>query len=254
MKRRGERTLVLAIDIGTSSTRTALFDLRARRLVETTAQRPYQLELTHDGGAELPPDVVLDATLAILRSTLRKRHGHVIAVGASCFWHGLLGADERGRALTPIYTWADSRCRVDAAKLRRKYSERAVHARTGCMVRASFWPAKLMWLRRTQPRVFNRVKRWMSAAEWLHGQLGGEGHCSYSMASGTGLLNVMKLEWDDGMVACCGLTRQHLNPLTDAAFACDKVAGLREAWWFPAIGDGAASNLGSGATRPGLAA
>jgi len=254
MKRRGERTLVLAIDIGTSSTRTALFDLRARRLVETTAQRPYQLKLTPDGGAELPPDVVLDATLAILRSTLRKRHGHVIAVGASCFWHGLLGADERGRALTPIYTWADSRCRVDAAKLRRKYSERAVHARTGCMVRASFWPAKLMWLRRTQPRVFNRVKRWMSAAEWLHGQLGGDGHCSYSMASGTGLLNVTKLAWDDGMLECCGLTREQLNPLTDAAFACDRVAGLRDAWWFPAIGDGAASNLGSGATRPGLAA
>jgi gluconokinase len=254
MKRRGERALMLAIDIGTSSTRTALFDLRARRLVETTARRPYQLKLAPEGGAELPPNVVLDATLACLRTTLRNRRGHVIAVGASCFWHGLLGADERGRALTPIYTWADYRCGVDAAKLRRKFSERAVHARTGCMLRASFWPAKLVWLRRTQPRLLKRVKRWMSAAEWLQVQLGGEGHCSYSMASGTGLLNVAKLDWDDGMLECCGVTRRQLNPLTDAAFGSDKVPGLRDAWWFPAIGDGAASNLGSGATKPGLAA
>jgi gluconokinase len=254
MKRRGERALVLAIDIGTSSTRTALFDLHARRLVDTTAQKPYQLKLTPDGGAVLPPDVVRDATLACLRSTMRNRGGHVIAVGASCFWHGLLGADESGRALTPIYTWADSRCRTDAAKLRRKFSEHAVHARTGCMLRASFWPAKLVWLRRTRPRLFKRVKRWMSAAEWLHGQLGGERHCSYAMASGTGLLNVMKLEWDGDMLESCGLTQRHLDPLTDAAFACDKAAGLRDAWWFPAIGDGAASNLGSGATLPGLAA
>jgi gluconokinase len=74
--------------------------------------------------------------------------------------------------------------------LREEFSERAIHARTGCMLRSSYWPAKLLWLRRTRPKLFTRVTRWMSPAEWLHLELCGEAGCSYAMASGTGLLYV----------------------------------------------------------------
>src|SRR6266478_1919490 len=184
--------LILAIDIGTSSLRTALFDVRARRFVRATAQEAYSLRVTADGGAELSPQTLRQTLFRCLAKTLRSYHADrtlrrrpVIAVGTSCFWHSLLGADEDGRALTPIYTWADSRCREDAARLRAEFSERAIHARTGCMLRSSFWPAKLLWLQRTQPKLFARAARWMSPAEWLQRELCGEARCSYAMASGT---------------------------------------------------------------------
>ena len=63
--------------------------------------------------------------------------------------------------------------------------------------RASFWPAKLVWLRRTQPRLFAKVRRWMSPAEWLQLDLAGATTCAIGMATGTGLLNPTKLHWDD---------------------------------------------------------
>src|SRR5437016_3582942 len=50
--------LILAIDIGTSSLRTALFDARGRRLVQTTTQEAYWLRVTADGGAELSPQTL----------------------------------------------------------------------------------------------------------------------------------------------------------------------------------------------------
>ena len=258
--------LILAIDIGTSSLRTALFDARARRLVLTTAQEAYALRVTADGGAELSPQTLRQTFLRCLTKTLRVyradrtlRLRPIIAVGTSCFWHSLLGTDESGRALTPIYTWADSRCREEAARLRAEFSERAVHARTGCMLRSSYWPAKLLWLRRTRPRIFARVAHWMSPAEWLQRELCGEARCSYAMASGTGLFNPTTLRWDAGLLKRCRISQRKLNALNEEPVRIStrwarKFPELREALWFPAIGDGAASNLGSGATKTGVAA
>lgn len=258
--------LVLAIDIGTSSLRTALFDGRAQRFIRTTAQQTYPLRITPDGGAELSPAVLRQTLLRCLTKTLRSyrsdrtlRSRPIIAVGTSCFWHSLLGVDETGRALTPIYTWADSRCHEDAARLRAELSERAIHARTGCMVRSSYWPAKLVWLRRTQPGLFARVARWMSPGEWLHLDLCGEAGCSYAMASGTGLFNPSPLQWDAPLLKRCRISPRRLNPLVDGPWLLSnrlsrQFPELRDALVFSAIGDGAASNLGSGATTTDLAA
>jgi gluconokinase len=257
--------LVLALDIGTSSTRTALFDERGTRFERTTAQREYPLLTDREGRAELEPARLLAAvedcigrTLALARKDRRLRGREIAAVGTSCFWHSLVGCDEHGSPLTPVITWADSRCREDAARLREKHDERELHARTGCMVRASFWPAKLTWLRRTQPRVFRRVARWMSPAEWLYDRLCGGGRCAHGMATGTGVYDPAKLRWDPRLLELLGIDGR-VNPLGDHELMLDRRRGrawpeLAEARWYPAIGDGAANNLGAGATRAGWAA
>jgi gluconokinase len=259
-------SLILALDLGTSSTRTALFDERAERIPGTTAQESYPLLTTPDGGAELEPRVVLQAVRLCLEQTMRSFRTRTRAemandcrVGVSCFWHSLVGTDEAGEPLTNIVTWAESRCRLDAAQLRAELSERAVHARTGCMLRASFWPAKLKWLQRTQPQLFRRVQRWMSPAEWLQLMLCEETNCALGMATGTGLFDPTRLGWDRRMLAHCGIEAAQLQPLSDAPTVIGgrlaaQFPELKGVPWFPGIGDGAASNLGSGATRPGLAA
>src|SRR5438309_4087075 len=156
------KLLVLAIDIGSSSTRSALFDDKARRLPKTSASVQYSVRYSSDGGAELSPFILRDAAAQCLAATLKHRASPSLreipltAVGGSAFWHGLLGLDHRGRPMTPVFTWADSRAADDAARLRDKLSEREIHRRTGCMLRGTFWPAKLLWLRRTQPRLFRR--------------------------------------------------------------------------------------------------
>jgi gluconokinase len=78
------------------------------------------------------------------------------------------------------------------------------------------------------------------------------------MASGTGLLNARTLGWDDALLERCRLTPAHLNDLTEDSIESTRATRafpqLAAARWYPALGDGAASNLGSGATKPGLAA
>ena len=218
-----DASLVLVFDIGTSSLRTALFTSAGERLLETTAQAAYPLHTTADSGAEASPSILkstaencLRKTLGVYAHTASLRDAPIIAVGGGCFWHSLVGVDENNGPLTPIITWADSRCRGDAAQLREEMSEREVHERTGCMLRTSFWPAKLLWLRRTQPALFERVHLWMSPAEWLWREFAGESAtCGLSMASGTGLLNAHTLEWDETMLARCAVAPEKLLPLSD---------------------------------------
>jgi gluconokinase len=133
--------IVLAIDIGTSSTRTALFDTGAERLEGTTSQQTYPLITSSDGGAELDPPVLLGAVWHCLEQTMRAyranpalRDRPIAAIGVSCFWHSLVGCDAQGSAMTRIFTWAETRCREDAAQLRKEFSEKETHARTGCML------------------------------------------------------------------------------------------------------------------------
>lgn len=258
--------LTLALDLGTSSCRSALFDDRGRRLLDTTAQQSYPLSTDKEGKAELDAATVLQAlrtcvstTLAAQFRDLRLRAQPVGAVGTSCFGHSLIGADESGRALTPIITWADSRMRQTAGMLRATHDERKIHARSGCMIRASFWPAKLRWLAKTKPSIAKRVKQWMSPSEWLYRQFCGEVRIAHGMATGTGLYNPRTRAYDPQLLELAGVSERVLPTIGDEplrllpALAAEWPA-LRDAQWFPAIFDGAASNLGSGATEPGCAA
>jgi len=247
MARRSLDSAVLAIDLGTSSVRTALFDPRANPIAHSGASQTYRVRHTVEHGAELDPAVLLHATRKCLRQTARLTNKKPPAIAGSGFWHSLLGLDRAGEPLTPVYTWADTRGAEDAARFRAEFDEHEIQQRTGCMLRASFWPAKLRWLRRTQPKLFRRVNRWVSPAEWIYEKIWNVHACSHSMASGTGLYNCTRRDWDDELVAASCLTRAQLGVLRDSV-------ERGRAPVFPAIGDGAAGNLGSGASAPGVVA
>ena len=248
------------MDIGTSSTRTALFDGRGRRLHPTLAHHPYTLCYRADGGAELSAPALEQAVRKCLSSTLRKYHQSrtlrkvpIAAVGGSAFWHGMLGLDRHLRPVTPVFTWADSRAEKDAARLRAKFSEKKIHARTGCMLRSTFWPAKLSWLRRSQPKLFGRVSRWVSPSDWLYYRLFGVLGSSASMASATGLYNLETRTWDEQLLDICRVDSVALPNIVNR-FGPVKSGPFHYQTVFPPIGDGAAGNLGSGADAGGAVA
>ena len=258
MPRSSPEFLVLALDIGSSSTRSGLFDEKGRAFAETNACREYSVRYTPEGGAELNPARLRRAVASCVRETLKARRDSsslrripIVATGASAFWHSLLGLDGKGQPITPVFTWADSRCANDGAQLRGEFDERKIHAQTGCMLRASFWPAKLRWLGRTQRSVFNRAARWVSPAEWIFAELFGASGCSHSMASATGLYDLGTRRWDPVLGEACGIEIDQLGELIDLAPGGPAQLELRETKFFPAIGDGAAGNLGCGADGAG---
>lgn len=258
--RAAEPPLILALDVGTSSCRASLYDARARRVDGRAIQCSYTPRTTPEGGAELDPEQLAELVAGTLDALADQAGGAIAGVGAvalSCFWHSLLGLDERGRAVTPVLLWMDARSRAEAAALKQELDERAVHGRTGCVLHWSYWPAKLRWLRRQDPQRYRTVRRWVSFGEFLAMRLLGEAAVSVSMASGTGLLNQHTADWDSELLAALPLERERLSPLTDTSEPGQAVLQpayaarwpwLRGVPWLPAVGDGACSNLGAGCT------
>jgi gluconokinase len=244
---------ILALDIGTSSCRASLYSAaEARALRGQRTQIAYAAETTPEGGAELNAEVLVEQVCACIdRLLAHPRLPPIAAVATSSFWHSLLGLDEGGRPLTPVYLWLDARSREAAADLRRRMDERGVHARTGCVLHWSYWPAKLSWLRRSQPELVRQVSRWVSFGELLVERLTGQPGVSVSMASGTGLLNQHTCDWDETWLAELAIEPGQLNPLVplkQAGVAHGRWPALKGVPWLPAVGDGACSNLGAGCT------
>lgn len=246
--------MVIALDVGTSSARAALYDAGGRQVEGRFRQLHYEPATTPDGGVEHDARTLLAAVITCMDGLCRDaRVADVRGVGVTTFWHGLLGFDAAGAPATPVYMWADGRSASEAALLRAALDGRALHGRTGCHLHASYWPAKLRWLARERPEVVRRVARWGSFGEYLELELFGEAATTISMASGTGLFDLDRGGWDPEALAAAGIDAGRLFPLTDRTVPRK---GLRRAWaarwpwlrdaaWFPAVGDGAASNVGS---------
>lgn len=251
---------VLALDVGTSSCRASLYTVQGDRVADVKAgQVGYAPRTTADGGAELDPATLFDQLCAAIDPVALAADAYtVVAVATSTFWHSLMGIDARGRPVTPVYLWMDARSRADAVTLQSRLDQDRVHGRTGCLLHWSYWPAKLVWLRRARPELFGAAYRWVSFAEYAQQRLLGGGGVSVSMASGTGLLDQHTCDWDDEVLGAVGVAPERLGALTSlepvasslAATFSERWPALRGVPWLPAVGDGAASNLGAGcATR-----
>jgi gluconokinase len=257
-----ETPLALAIDAGTSSTRAMIFDRHGVAVPGLIAQTPFELTMTPDGGVEGDADKLVAVAAAVIDEVLALAGplaGEIGAVGISCFWHSLLGTDAEGRAATPVYTWADDRSAAAVDALRGELDERAMHDRTGCVIHTSYWPAKLRWLRETQPELWAAGgTRWLGYGEYLLARFTGSAACSVAMASGTGLLDQHRADWDAPLLAHLGVDRARLPRLIDRDEAlpallpewAERWPALAGAKWFPSVGDGACNNVGSGCVTP----
>ena len=216
---------VLALDVGTSSIRALVHKEDGEAGGEIVA-RKYE---TTD------PDQMVEA----VRSALEEALGgaEVDAVGASTFGHSLLVLDARGRPASPVYMWRDTRSEDAAERLKRRLDPEAVHARTGAYLHSSYWPAKLAWLAGEEPELFNSAGRFVSFADYLYERLTGQvPQSSVSLASGTGLLDLAGGTWDEELLSTLGLDPDRLPQLGDEPVGD----------WYPALVDGACSNLGAG--------
>jgi gluconokinase len=228
---------VLALDVGSSSTRACLYDERGHD-AGGAAQRKYEARLGRDGSAELDPDELVAAA----RAVLDEAGGGHDALWISCFMHSLLLLDGNDRPLTPLLLWQDRRSADQALQLAARLDERAVHARTGCVFHPSFWPAKLAWLR--DEGLLDDARRAVSFADYLFLSLTGELRTTLSTASGSGLLDLRARRWDCELLDELGLAEDLLPPLGH-----DPVGTTH-----PPLGDGPCSNLGAGCTTADRAA
>lgn len=239
---------VLTIDIGSSSVRAQVYDASARPVPGASSRILYELRTTPDGGSEIQAEELVAHCMAAIDAVLARFTEPIAAVASDCFAMSILGVDADHNAVTPVFTYADSRGAREVAELRAKFDERATHQRVGAMFHTSYLPARILWIEHARSDEMKRAKYWMSFGEYLCLKILGVRQVSHSAMAWTGLLDRATLDWDQELVAGLPIERAQLSPIvnTPIAMSDGKLRALKGAVWFPTIGDGAAANLGSG--------
>lgn len=251
------KELILGLDIGSSSVRGAVFDGSGRRLPKTLVREERLFTATRGGGAEIDAEKAFRQVVAAIDATLKSSariKGNIALIASSTFWHSLMGVDENVKPTTAVYGWADNRSRDYVDVLRKRFDENETHNRTGARFHSSFWPAKLLWIRREQPDVWAKTTRWLSFSDFVTQKLCGRAVTSVSMASGTGIFDIRSCDWDKELLRYLKIKRTELPEIgatNDTSFSLaakwqKRWPRLKGANWFPAVADGVANNIGSG--------
>lgn len=247
---------ILVLDIGTSSLRGLIYDADANEVEGIAARQPYAARTTEDGGSVLDADIMFESFSRVLDLVLAAsaKRLEIQAVACASLAYNVLGIDESGSPITPAYLYSDTRNAAAAKELGAEYDWAPIYERTGCPLHTGYLPARFRWLRETQPVIFKRAARWLSLHEYFLFRLFGKSIISHSFASWSGLFDHARLEWDDSVLEISGVGRDKLSQPVAARECLRGLSGeflrrwsaLADVPFLPAIGDGAAVNLGSG--------
>ena len=248
--------LVLALDIGSTASRGDVYDATGRPVEGDRHKVPHAFTTGGDGTSVLDADKVVAEVAEILDAlAVPGLQGRIGGVALDTFASSLVGVTAGGRACTPCFTYADSRCGAQVVALREELDEAAVHQRTGTRLHSSYLAPRLRWLRETDAATFGRARQWMSRGEYVYLRLAGVTAAGTATAAWTGMLDRRTGEWDAELLDAAGVDVAQLSQVRDPAAPLRDVASsvasrwpaLAGAAWFPVVADGLASNVGVGA-------
>ena len=148
---------LLGIDLGTSGTRTVLFNLSGEVIAAKSAE--YPLSQPHNGWAEQDPQHWWEAGIATLAHEVRERGvdpRQIVSLGISGQMHGLVMLDDRGEVLRTSIIWADQRTGEECEDITRLVGAKRLIDITANPALTGFTASKIMWVKTHQPEIYAR--------------------------------------------------------------------------------------------------
>jgi glycerol kinase len=201
-------THLLALDQGTSSSRSIVFDQTGR--IVALAQREFRQIFPHPGWVEHDPMEIWDTQLATAREALSKARlqaRDIKAIGITNQRETTLVWNRRtGAPIHNAIVWQDRRAEPTCAALREQGREPLVQRKTGLVIDAYFSGTKLKWILDNVGGAREQAARgelaFGTVDAWLVWHLtGGRVHATdVSNASRTMLFDVQRNAWDDELL------------------------------------------------------
>ena len=202
-------TYLLALDQGTSSSRSIVFDERGR--IQAMAQREFRQHYPRPGWVEHDPMEIWHSQLETAREALQRaglQAGDIRSIGITNQRETTLVWERRsGRPIHPAIVWQDRRAEPLCAQLRDAGHGDWVRERTGLVIDAYFSATKIRWLLDRVPGARAAAERgelaFGTVDSWLLWQLtGGRVHATdVSNAARTLLLDIRTQRWDAELLA-----------------------------------------------------
>lgn len=255
------KTLVAAIDCGTSAVKAAVFDLDGN--VRGTFSKECPVTCHKDGRIEQDPHLIVERALACLKGAVKlSGAGDIASVSVTGQRATVICTDRKGEPIGGAISWQDLRAGASVSTLRRKISDRTYYSITGLPNEPVFTLAKIMWIRKNEPARYKRTAKFILVHDLVLRALGCEEFITdRSNASLTGMFDISRFEWSEKILKASGVEEGRLPTVVqsgievgvvsrDAARKCGLSAGM------PIIsggGDQQCAGLGAGAVKAGIA-
>ncbi len=252
---------VIGVDIGTSGTKTVLFDEKGTAVAGYLAEYPlYQPKI---GWAEQYPEDWWNATHTGIKAVIEKSGvspDDIKGVGLSGQMHGLVLLDKNGEVLRRSIIWCDQRTTAEADELNEIIGRERLIEITGNPAITGFTAAKIMWVQKNEPELYARTAKILLPKDYIRYKLTGEYATEVSDASGMQLMDIKNRCWSDEILKKLNIDKSLLGKMyescevtgtinSDAA----KLSGLNEGTIVVGgAGDQAAGAVGNGIVKPGI--
>ena len=257
-----QKEYLLGIDLGTSGTKTVLFDTDGNAVASALVEYPmYQPK---NGWAEQDPKDWWNAARDTIRQVLEDSGADPAAVkglGISGQMHGLVMLDENGEVLRNSIIWCDQRTQAECDEITEKIGKERLIEITANPALTGFTAGKILWVRKNEPEIYEKCRHILLPKDYVRYMLTGEFATEVSDASGMQLLDVKnrcwsrevleKLEIDPSLLAKMYESPEVTGTVTAEAAA---LTGLKEGT--PVVGgagDNAAAAVGTGVVEEGKA-
>ena len=250
--------LYLGVDLGTSSVKVLLVDETGA--VRKTASRTYPLEFPQPGWSQQNPADWWNAVVQCVPELLEgEDKSQVAGLSVGGQMHGLVVLDENDQVIRPAILWNDGRTGRETEELNADFGKEKLLSLVGNIAFAGFTAPKLLWMRRNEPELFQKIKKIMLPKDYLVYRLTGVHSCDYSDASGMLLLDVANRRWSPELLNYCSVTEEQMPKLFESYESVGTVLpeiaaqlGLPEGVVVAAgAGDNAAAAVGTGTVGNG---
>ncbi|MBM4216685.1 MAG: glycerol kinase GlpK [Gammaproteobacteria bacterium] len=216
---------ILALDQGTTSSRSILFDHDGN--IVQSAQREFPQFFPQTGWVEHDANEIWSTQAATIDEVLAKadaKSGDIAAVGITNQRETTVLWDRKtGEPVAPAIVWQDRRTAELCATLRAAGHEQDVTRRTGLLLDPYFSGTKLAWLLEHVPGARDRATRgelcFGTIDTWLAWKLSGGRHhvTDVTNASRTLLLNLSS-KWDEWMLDLLRIPKAVLPQVLPSSF------------------------------------
>jgi len=220
---------LLGIDNGSTVSKAALFDLHGREIAVASCKA--DTEYPHPGWTERDMEMLWQSTATAIRAVLAKsgvKPEEIAGIGNTGHGNGVYLLDKQGCPLRNGIQSMDSR----AAGVVTEWNQRNLHAQVFPFTTQSFWPAQpnalLVWLKKNEPRNYERLGAILMVKDYIKYRLTGEVTGDYTDMSATSLMDVRNKNYSRELMALYDLSEAYdaLPPLKQSSEVCGQVTTI----------------------------
>ena len=204
---------VIAIDLGTTGCKAALFE--GSRMLGI-AYRHFNYTSPEDGWAEQDAEAVWRLVDQTVRQALSacETAPQVEGIGVSVQGDAVIPIDQEGTALHPAILGMDTRSAREAADLQEQFGRGQLYSLTGMPCEPLNAITKMAWLVRHHPELRRRIWKYAHYSEFLLMKLAGVPALDYTMASRTMAFDPVRKDWVPAILEFVGITPSQLGNLS----------------------------------------